>query len=226
MLHLELLLGLVGVRLHLGPVLGVLERVVDMRASLAESRATLDIALVEEDEVEHLHDTETKHDDEDDHVGDEAGAVVGRLVGKVELGTDHLYISELPFGMIREKTYVTDTETDKEHAGGGSLLGVSGGIGESPRKDERSEGLEDLEDKVDNEQATVQVDIGRITGHGVQGGGSSNGEAEETEDDGTLALELDGDVRGNQVGSDTDGSRNHATESAWTLRARVGEKLT
>ena len=54
--------------------------------------------------------------------------VIGRFALEVDLRTDD----------------VTGTETDVEHTGHRRLLGVPGCVGESPREDDRRQGLVDL----------------------------------------------------------------------------------
>jgi hypothetical protein len=82
-------------RLHLSlpelcPVDGALKRIVDVGTRLAGSAPALDVALVEEGEVERLEDDGAKHDAQDYQVRRQTVLVVGRLVALVELGSDNV----------------------------------------------------------------------------------------------------------------------------------------
>jgi hypothetical protein len=82
----RLLVALGDHRLHLpvpklGPVRRALERVVVVSARLPRCAPALDVALVEQREIERLQDDGPEEDAENDEVGGEPFAVVRRLVG-------------------------------------------------------------------------------------------------------------------------------------------------
>ena len=99
--------------------------------------------------------------------------------------------SKARYTTIDETTYITCTEADKQHSGGGSLLCMTGGIGKAvmsythdrldqkysrPREENRRQRLEDLKDKVDRHKLLVVV----FPRESVQGGGGSNREDQDS----------------------------------------------
>lgn len=61
----------------------------------------------------------------------ETSLINGCFPGQVELRTDHLIISCRSRSIAEDSTYITGTQSDEQHCGGGGLLGMTGGIGEA-----------------------------------------------------------------------------------------------
>lgn len=59
----------------------------------------------------------------------------------------------------------------------------------------------------------VELEVAFLAGHGVESGGSSDGEEQCAENDGTFALEFDGGEGSDQVGRDADGPGNHVEQN-------------
>ena len=93
--------------------------------------------------------------------------------------------SEQQQPIVDETTYITSTEADKQHSGGGSLLCMTGGIGKAvmsythdrpdqkysrPGEENWRQRLEDLKVEVDRHKLLVVV----FPRESVQGGGRSD----------------------------------------------------
>lgn len=107
-----------------------------MRSSPSECAPPLDISKIEHSKVKHLND-DTSGQYRDYH----QVRSKSRFVKRGFVGIVHEWSGDVAYG-----------KTDEQDTSGRGLLGMAGGVGKGPGKDDRRDALEDLEDEVDGQK--------------------------------------------------------------------------